>query len=231
MRRSGNRVILLESDDHAALPKAEASVTAITFAEPPEDAVRNAANSPLRRHNPIWSWQRDGDYTVSRTLGGLLSRHDRNAVGVADRILLGWVGERRQTASFNKWELGGGLLARHEAEARRGTSKTTLLPWGCLASHCSARLPQTPNKTIARTSLLWGLGATATFDEAGCQLIEVLPFGLLVRHASSPARSSFHILGTGVMRMRASDRSTPTTRVRLLGIPIWTTRAVAPGGR
>jgi hypothetical protein len=38
------------------------------------------------------------------------------------------LGESRRTASFNKWELGGGLVARHESEAHRGITRTTLLP-------------------------------------------------------------------------------------------------------
>jgi hypothetical protein len=79
-------------------------------------------------------------------------------VGAAGRFLLGLLAESRRTTSFHKWELGGGLLARHESEARRGTTKTTWLPWGVLASRSSARVPQSRGKTITRTSILWGAG-------------------------------------------------------------------------
>ena len=127
--RNGKRVILLETDNRETLPNAaETCAREVTFTEPPEDAIRAAANSPLRRFNPVLSRQPDGDYTVTRSLGGLISRHDRNSVGAADSLLLGMLGESRRTASFNKWELGGGLVARHESEAHRGITRTTLLP-------------------------------------------------------------------------------------------------------
>ena len=209
-------------------PNAETIARAVTFAEPPEDAVRAAANSPLRRFNPLWSWQKDGDYAVTRSLGGLLSRHDRNSVGAADRFLFGMLAESRRTTSFNKWELGGGLVARHESEARRGTTKTTWLPWGVLASHSSARVPQSPDKTIARTSVLWGLGASVTTNEAGGHSVHVLPFGLLLRRTTGPGQSSIHILGTGLLRKESTDHSGSTTRFRLLGIPLWTTHTSQP---
>jgi hypothetical protein len=228
IRREGKRVILLETDYRDSLPNAEPLTTGISFVEPPEDAARAAANSPLRRFNPLWSWQKDGDYAVTRSLGGLLSRHDRNSVGAADRFLLGLAAESRRTTSFHKWELGGGLVARHESEARRGTTKTTWLPWGVLGSHCSAKVPQAPDKTIARTTILWGLGASITKDEAGEHSVHVLPFGLLLHRTTGPGQSATHILGTGLARQEAADHSGSTTRFRLLGIPIWTSRTSPP---
>jgi hypothetical protein len=222
IQRDGRRVILLETDNRAALPNAETCAREITFIEPPEDADRAAANSPLRRFNPFWSWQKDGDYAVTRSLGGLLSRHDRNSVGAADRFLLGLLVETRRTTSFHKWELGGGWVVRHESEARRGTCETTLLPWGLLASHNSARLPQSPGTSITRTSVLWGLGASVTTDKAGCHSVRVLPFGLLFHHTTGPGQSSTHVLGTGISRQVASNHSGSTARFHLLGIPLWT---------
>ena len=130
IRRDGKRVILLETDNREALHDAETCARGVTFAEPPEDAIRAAANSPLRRFNPLWSWQKDGDYAVRRSLGGLLSRHDRNSVGAADRFLLGLLAESRRTTSFHKWEVGGGLVARHESEARRGNHQDDLAALG-----------------------------------------------------------------------------------------------------
>jgi hypothetical protein len=229
--RDGKRVILLETDNRAALPNAEACAREITFTEPPEDAVRATANSPLRRFNPLWSWQKDGDYAVTRSIGGLLSRHDRNSVGAADRFLLGLLAESRRTTSFHKWELGGGLVARHESEARRGTTKTTLLLWGVLLSHNSARLPQSPGTNLMRTSVLWGLGASVTTDGAGCHSVRVLPFGLLLRHTTGPGQSSFHVLGTGISRQKATSHFGSTARFRLLGLPLWTTRTALPKKR
>ncbi len=223
IQRDGKRVILVETDDRKAIQNTETYASKVTFTDPPEDAIRAAANSPLRRFNPFWSWQKDGDYTVTRSLYRLLSRHDRNSVGSADSFLFGVLAEARRTTSFNKWELGDGFVAKHESEARRGFTKTTLLPWGILASHCSARLPQTPDKTITRTSVLWGFGGSATLDEAGTHSVHVLPYGLLLRRTTSAGQSSFHILGTGRFRKEAKNNSVLTTRYRLLGIPIWTT--------
>ena len=68
IQRDGRRVILVETDNRESLPDAETFARAVTFIEPPEDAVRAAANSPLRRFNPFWSWQKDGDYAVTRSL-------------------------------------------------------------------------------------------------------------------------------------------------------------------
>jgi hypothetical protein len=227
----GKRVILLETDNRETAPNSETCLREVTFTEPPEDAVRAAANSPLRRFNPIWSWQKDGDYAVARSLGGLLSRHDRNSVGAADSFLLGMIAESRRTTSFDKWELGGGLVARHESEARRGITKTTLLPWGVLASHCSARLPQSPDRIITRASVFWGLGASVTMDGAGCHSVHVLPFGLLLRRTTSPGQASIHVLGTGLFRKEATNHSGSTARFRLLGIPLWTTHRSPPNDR
>jgi hypothetical protein len=226
--RNGKRVILLETDHRETLQNAETVAGDVTFIEPPEDAVRAAANSPLRRFNPLWSWQKDGDYAVTRSICGLLSRHDRNSVGAADSFLLGMLGESRRTASFNKWEMGGGWIATHESEARRGITQTTLLPWGVLASHSSARLPQSPGKTITRTTVLWGLGGSVTMDGAGSHSVHVLPFGLLLRRTAGSGQSSIHVLGTGLFRKEATNHSGSTARFRLLGMPIWTRHACPP---
>jgi hypothetical protein len=227
IRRDGNHVIVLETNQREALQAADAFARQVSFIEPPEDAIRAATNSLLRRFNPIWSWQLDGDYTVTRSLAGLLSRHDRNSVGAADRFLLGLLAESRRTASFRKWEVGWGLLARHESETRRGFTSTTWLPWGVLASHSAARLPQSPDKTIVSTTVIWGLGAGVTADGAGGHSVHLLPFGLLLRRTTGPGRSSIHILGTGFSQQEATDHAPSTTRVRLLGIPIWTSHSAS----
>jgi hypothetical protein len=223
VEREGQRVVLLETDDPEFLSQANACIRAVAFTESTEKAIRAAANPPLRRFNPFWSRQKDGDYVVTRSLGGLVSRHDRNSVGASDRLLVGLLGESRRTTSFHKWELGAGLLARHESEARRGTAKTTLLPWGVLASRCSARLPQSPDKTITRSSLVWGLAASATKDAAGGHAVRVLPFGVLYCRTTDPGLSSTHVLGTGSSHREATERSASTERFRILGIPVWTT--------
>ncbi|MGO8701787.1 MAG: hypothetical protein ACLQVY_29240 [Limisphaerales bacterium] len=221
--RRGNQVMLLETDYRETLKNAGECLRGIRFTEPPEKAARAAINSPWQRFNPFYSWQKDGDYAVNRTLGGLLSREDRNSVGAANTLLLGLVSESRHTASFEKWEFGGTLIARHESDARRGVTKTTWLPLGLLASHCSARLPQSPEKTITRASVLWGLGASKTKDERGEQTMEVLPFGLLWRRTTGTNHTSFYILGTGVSRTEASDGARVKKCSRLFGIPVRTT--------
>jgi hypothetical protein len=227
--RDRKRVILLETDNRESLQEAEACVRAVKFTEPPEDAVRAAVNNPLRRFNPLLSWQKDGDYAITRSVCGLLSRHDRNSVGAADSLLLGMLVESRRTTSFNKWELGGGLVARHESEARRGITKTTVLPWGVLASHCATRLPQSPGKTISRTSLAWDfLGGSVTMDRTGCQSVHVLPFGILLRRTTGQGQSSFHLLGTGVFYKEANKTSGSNARFRFLGIPFWTLHTSPP---
>src|SRR5439155_9696231 len=228
IRRRGKRVIVLESDDGEILQNVDSCISDIAFIEPPEDASRAAENKTIRRFNPLFSWQKDGDYSVTRSLCGLLSRHDRNSVGAADNFLLGVFAESRRTTSLNKWKLVGGLVARHESDARRGITKTTLLPWGVLASHSSARLPQLPDKTIEHTTVLWGLGGSVTLDGADSHSIRVLPFGLLFRGSRRPGQSSIHILGTGFFGKEATNNSRSTARFRLLGIPLSTTHTSAP---
>jgi len=226
--RDGKRVILLETDNRQAVRSAEKCVSDISFTEPPEDAIRAAENNIVRRFNPLVSWQKDGDYTVTRSLCGLVSRHDRNSVGTADSFLHGMLAESHRTASFHKWRLGGGFVASHESEDRRGITKTTLLPWGVLACHSSARLPQSPDKTITRTSVLWGLGVSVTTDAAAFHSVHVLPLGMLFRSTTGSGQSSTYILGTGLFRKEATDKSGSTARFRLLGIPISTTHTPAP---
>lgn len=216
--RRGKTVLLCESDE--TLQDPAMLLRAVHFTEPPETAARAAVNSPFRRFNPLLSWQKDDQYIVIRSLGGLLSRHDQNTVGAANQYLLGLLAESRRTASFAKWEVGGCLLARHEAEARRGITRTTLLPWGVLASYSSARLPQSPEKVISRTSVLWGLAASMTKDGAGQRSDCLLPFGLLWRHTAGPGDSSTHVLGTGVSRTATHHGTRVLKRYRLLGIPL-----------
>jgi hypothetical protein len=220
IQRDGKHVFLFETDRPEALGNAESFCRALVFTEPPEDAARKAVNSPLRRFNPVWAWQKDGDYAVTRSLCGLLSRHDRNSVGSADIYVLGLLAENRRTSSFHKWELGAGMVARHESETRRGFSKTTLLPWGVLASHASASLPQSPDKTITRTSVLWGFVASAWANGAGSRSLSLLPFGLLLHKTSGPQQTSFHILATGSTQRTSGKRR--TTQFHLLGIPVRT---------
>ena len=100
-----------------------------------------------------------------------------------------------------------------------------------LASYGSARLPQSPDKTIMRTSILWGLGASVTMDGAGCHSVHVLPFGLLFRRTMGPGQASIHVLGTGLVRKEARHYSGPSVRFRFLGIPLWSTHTPSPKDR
>ena len=195
---------------------------AVTFTQPAENAARAAVNSEPLRLNPLFSWQKDADYTVSRTLWGLLSRHDRNAVGASDRLVLGLLGESHRTASFHKWELGWSLVAKHQSDSRRGFTKTALLPWGLLYGQFSAKLPQAPARTISRHSVLWGLGASRTRDSSDQLTFNLLPGGLLFRNRASPTGGATYLLGTGVAHTQASAKTAATTQFRLLGIRVWT---------
>ena len=221
VRCLGKRVLLLETDQPNLLEAADAAPGPATFTDPPQDAVRAAANNTLLRLNPMLSWRKDGDYSVTQSLWGLLERHDQNRIGTADRILLGILGESRRTSSLTKWELGWGLVAKHQSEARRGITKTTLLPWGLLQSHLSTPFPQTPTNTLRHDTLLWGLAASRTSVANGRQALRILPGGLLFRTTAAPGKSAVHVLGTGVSRTSA------TTRFRLFCIPLWTTHAAS----
>jgi hypothetical protein len=228
VRRDGKHVILLETDKPEALADHEAPAGTFTFTEPPQDAARAAANSSFLRFNPLLSWQKDGDYALTRSLWGLLWRHDRNTIGAADRLLLGILGEWRRTPSFNKWKLGWSLAASHQSEARRRITKTTLLPWGVLWSHFSTALPQAPTNTISRVTVLWGLAASRTSVQDGRHTLGILPGGLLFRSTTGPGTMAVHVLGTGVSRWQATRASGAAARFRLLGIPLWTTHAPPP---
>jgi len=217
VRCEGKRVLLLETDLPSALADADAGPGPATFTEPPQAAARAAANNAFLRLNPLFSRRKDGDYSVTKSLWGLLERHDRNSIGAADRILLGLVGERRWTSSFIECQVGWGLVANHQSEARRGVTKTTLLPWGILQSHFSTPLPQTPANTLSRDTFLWGLAVSRTSVANGRQALRVLPGGLLFRSTTAPGESAVHILGTGISRTGAR------TRFRFLCIPVWTT--------
>jgi hypothetical protein len=218
VRSEGKHLLLLETDTPGALAAAQAAPGPATFTPPALDADRTAANPPLRRFNPVFASQVDGDYRVTRTLGGLLERHDHNSIGAADRLLLGLAAECNHTASFAKYRFGWGLLLSHQSEARRGTTKTDLLPWGLLESHFSTPLPQTPSRTLSSDRLLWGLILDRNCVQHGRHAWRILPGGLLFRSTTSPGRSAVHVLGTGL------SRTTTTARYRLLGIPLWTTR-------
>jgi hypothetical protein len=220
--QTGKQVILMETDKPESLADATAWSTSINFVQPAEDAARDASNSGFRRFNPLFSWRKDGDYTVSKTLWGLLSRHDRNSVGSADRLLLGVVGESRRTISLNKWQVGAGLVAKHQSEARQGITKTTLLPWGILGSHFSTPAPQVPTNSLTRTSVVWGLVGSGSSDEAGRHKLQILPAGLLLRRTTGPGEAAFHVLGTGVSRREATDHSGSIARYHLFGIRVWT---------
>ena len=220
---SGRRVILLEADTAEALVPANVLADSVQFTEPKEDAQRAAYNNALLRYNPVLSWQRDENYTVTRSLYGLLTRHDRNEVGQADSILLGIIGSDRHTKSFHKWEAGAGLLMKHLSEERRGYSKTTLLPWGLLAAHNSASLATDSESKLSRTTVLWGLLGSVTKDAGQRKTTNLLPLGLLFHHVSSPSQRSLYVFGTGRTRT-GSNKSGQTSRFRIFGIPIHTSR-------
>jgi hypothetical protein len=222
------RIVICESDSPDGLNNLDTWSNAITFTQPPEDAVRAAENKAILRFNPLVSWQKDDNYTVTKTLWGVLSRHDRNSVGAADRLALGLIADWHRTESFDKWELGWSLLAKHESDSRRGVYRTALLPWGVLFGQFSARYPQNPERKVSRVSLVWGLVASRTHDSTDQTKFKLLPAGILLKTRSDPFGSGFHILGTGYSTSRSMAARGATTRYRLFGIPLWTSHSAAP---
>lgn len=216
--REGRRVILLETDKPEALTPD--LIHTVVFARSPEETRRASQNNAFLLYNPLLSWQKDGDYALTESLWGLLWRHDRNDIGHADKLLLGLI-ESRRTSSFSKWGLGWGLLVRHESEARRGLTQTTLLPCGTLWDHFSAQLPNNPNDTVTRDALLWGMAGSYTRTRND-RHFHVLPFGLLFRYDNTPTTTSVHLLATGVARTAATPALGSKTRFRILGVPVLT---------
>ncbi len=223
--QSGRQVIIFETDRPGGLAEAPAWVQSITFTQPPEDAARAAVNHTLLRFNPLFSWRKDGDYVVSKTLWGLASRHDRNSVGAADCFALGLLGTSHRTASFNRWELGWRLLAKHQSDSRRAFDKTAVLPWGVLYSHFATKLPQDPDRSLSRASILWGLAGSQTRDTADRRTFKLLPAGLLFRSERGPTRTATHVLGTGVSKTKPTSTTSGASQFRLLGIPLWTSHS------
>jgi hypothetical protein len=230
--RYGTHVVLLETDQPAALDQESAWARSVTFTQSPEEAARAAANHGWLRFNPVLAWRKDGDYSITRAVAGLLWRHDQNSVGTADRALWGIVGECRGTASFSHWQLGWGLVAKHDSEARRGATKTTVLPWGLLGSHSSALLPYAPTNRIYRTAAVWGLAATSKTDAGGRHLVTILPGGLLLQSMNGPGIKARHVLGTGITHRYSAKDGAGVTRFHLLGITVWSSQtSVKPGTR
>ena len=212
-----NQIVIFETDRPDGLADKDPLSKAITFTQPPEDAARASANHAISRFNPLVSWQKDDNYIVTKALWGILSRHDRNSVGAADRLVLGLLADWHRTKSFTKWELGWSLVAKHQSDSRRGVYKTTVLPWGILCGQFSARLPQDPSRKVSRVSVLWGLLASRTHNSADQTTFNLLPAGLLLRDQLSPSHTSFHILGTGARRTHPTATRGATTRYRLFG--------------
>jgi hypothetical protein len=212
----GRTVLILEADRLDTPLRPEAWDIKVTLS--PEESARAAANPALLRLNPFFSRQQDADYTVDRSLWGLLSRHDRNGVGAADRLLLGLLGESHRTSSFNKWELGGSLIAKHESDLRRGYGKTAVLPWGVLYAQFQARLPQDTNRIIGRVSALWGLAGSWSQDGNGRSTVHLLPGGILFSHVKDSQHNASTVLWTGLSRTKATPGTKEKIKFRLLGV-------------
>src|ERR1022692_999297 len=76
----------------------------------------------------------------------------------------------------------------------------TAIQFTCCLLACSfagarvpGSLPFRSDKTIIRTSVLWGLGGSATTDGADRHTVHLLPFGLLLCRSTSPGQSSIQI--------------------------------------
>ena len=133
-------------------------------------------------------------------------------------MMLGLLGESHRTASFNKWELGWSLIAKHESDARRGYCKSAVLPWGALHGQFFALLPLDTNRTIARVSSLWGLAASWIEDGNGRSTLHLLPVGILFNHVEDLRRSSTTVLWTGISRTKSMAGAKDKVKFRLLGV-------------
>jgi hypothetical protein len=212
----GRTVLTFEADRLDTPLRPEAWDIGITL--PPEESARKAANPALLRFNPLFSRRQDADYIVGRSLCGLLSKHDRNGVGAADSLMLGLLGESHRTASFNQWELGWSLIAKHESDLRRGYSKTAVLPWGVLYGQFQARLPQDTNHIVARVSALWGLAGSWMRDGNGRSTMHLLPGGILFSHVEDSQNHSLTVLWTGISRTKVTSGAMEKIKLRLLGV-------------
>jgi hypothetical protein len=212
----GRTVLIFEADKLDTPLRPDAWDIRVTRS--PEESARAAANPALLRFNPLFSRQQDADYIVGRSLCGLLSKHDRNGVGAADSLVLGLLGASHRTASFKKWELGWSLIAKHESDARRGYSKTAVLPWGVLCGQFRARLPQDTNRTVARVSALWGLAGSWRDDGNGRVRLHLLPGGILFSHVKDPLHSSTTVVWTGISRTKVTPGAKENIKFRLLGV-------------
>ena len=220
--RQGNRLTVIESNLPEALTAASDLAKQATFTESPELAVRAAANNAVLRYNPLVSWRRDADYSVTESLWGLLWRHDHNAIGAADSLLCGYALSCSRTGSYSKWSLLWDIAAKHRSDDRSRTASTSILPWGILWTNVAMPLPDDAAATLRRDSALWGLGFSWNRWPGGHEF-RLLPGGLLLCCDDTPKHSSFHMLCTGVSSTQAGSAAVPKTKhqIRLLGLRIW----------
>jgi hypothetical protein len=220
--RQGNRVIVIETNQAEALATAPELARLASFTEAPEIAARAAANHVVLRYNPLLSWRRDADYSVTQSLWGLLWRHDHNALGAADSLLCGMALDCHRTDASSKWSLLWDLAAKHQSDARSRTASTSILPWGSLWTNVAMPSPDDATATLRRDSALWGLGFSWN-RWPGAYKFRLLPSGLLLRCDETASSSSCHLLCTGMSstKIGSGEAAVVKHKIRLLGLPVW----------
>jgi hypothetical protein len=204
----------METDCPAYLANAWTAEPGIKFAESPELAKRADQNNALFRFNPLFSWQKDGDHATTKSLWGLLMRHDSRIVGTDNSLLGGLLLRSHGTENSSRFSLLGGLLFSLQNENRRGMSEVAVLPFGLLWDHFASNVPEKTSDRIARDRFLLGL-AGENMKYADGRDLRILPAGVLFRSDDRPASRTFRILGTGVGSAADGAR-----QFRLFGIPV-----------
>lgn len=176
--RDGRHLILIETDDAAALKQADRIAATVHFAPPPEEAIRRAQNHVLLEHNPLLAWQRDDDWRTWRLLMGAY-RCDECEIGVRHSVLDGWLLQRRRSLNFSDDSLLAGWLYQRTAERRRDAVRLRVLPGGLALNYSRSAYPAVGKQWYSHGSLLWGLLGSWGNANSGEATVTVLPFGWL----------------------------------------------------
>lgn len=201
--RSGRHVILIETDDPAALQSAEQIAAHVRYAPSPEEEARRAQNPALLRYNPVLSRSRDDDWATWQALLGVY-RLDRCAIGSHQALLGGWLAETRHSRTSRADSLLAGWVYRRVAEQRRGAVRLRVLPLGVAVNYSRSDCPTAEGQRFSRGSLCCGLLGSWECARTGRVAVRVLPFGWLLaadeyRKDGTPIRHDRNLLPWGLL--------------------------------
>ena len=242
LRREGARVQVLETDATGGLSgEMVHAVDGAVRVETPDE--RKDRDNALARFNPVLAFKRDADYWTLKALGGVLWRHDHNAIGARDQVLAGWIFRSTRSKTYRETSLLHGWLVKHRADARKDHAVTTFLPWGLALSDMQTRQPTNPGQGYRKISLAAGLAASYRRN-GNERVLKLLPLGVLWSDeqtvAAQPEKSSrktglgwgllssyersgkdhsFRLLPWGLLFRH--DLSEGQTTVRVLGVPVY----------